>query len=394
MQAKINKFLSFLIICSCLLGVASGVFAQKPQLADPKPRVVHEPDFKKMVPKFLTPQGFMDPKFSDAVAKPSPYLTDFFGIQALANTTKEGIKRDFVPKFAEVVAEDENTVELKFKSGYSGKFYPNSIFKAVGQVVPNDHVEISGDTWQELQKNLDDFRGILRANKLEKRYLIPNPFYKEELIVAKNMAAKIRPAQVITSPTLAEMQNESNAVLLYGEGVHGNIPGYEKFKADVLDRYQFDWLGLESITPSQQKDLDVFVKAANGSPEYIRSRKALTDYFTTAWNGRDGKPTTGEENYYFKIVDQMRAKKTRVVGIEASTLPYLFFRYGENKFGGAVRSLQWAKALPKKGRGLVFGGNAHFNAATPINFQDFLKILNPKAKVFVMQELKMRSNAD
>lgn len=395
MQIKINKFLTFFIVCGCLLSVAAfNVFAQKNKMANNKPRVVHEPNFQKMVPKFLSPQGFLDPKFSEAVAKPSPYLTDFFGIQALANTTKEGIKRDFVPKFAEVVAEDENTLELKFKNGYSGKFYPHSILKVVGQAVPNDHVEISGATWQELVKNLEDFRATLRTNKLEKHYLIPNPFYKEELLVAKNLSAKIAPAQLIISPTLAEMKNESNAVLLYGEGVHGNIAGYEKFKADVLDKYQFDWIGLEMLTPAQQKDLDIFVKAADGSAEYVHARKALTDYFTTAWNGRNGKPTTGEENYYFKIVDQMRAKKTRVVGIEASTLAYIFFRYGETKFGAAVRSLQWAQAVPKKGRGLVFGGNSHFNDPAPINFQDFLKILNPKAKVFVLQELKMRSNAD
>jgi hypothetical protein len=218
--------------------------------------------------------------------------------------------------------------------------------KAAGQEVAFDHVEISGAAWPELLKNLDDLRGIITSNKWEKRYLRPNPFYQDELAVAKQMAKNAAPVQPVVSASLAEFQKETNALLIYPEGVHGNVKGYEKFKADVLDKAQFNWLALEMLIPTQQKDLDAFVKAADGSPEYERTRKAMLTYFTDAWNGRAGPKTKPEDNYYFKIVEQMRARKIRV---EASTLPYIFFRYGENKFGAAVRSYQWAKLLPKKG---------------------------------------------
>ncbi len=379
---QMKKLIPVLLIVAAL---ASAAFAQAA-----KPRVAHEIDMRKSVPRFLTSQGFLDPKFAEAVAKPSPYLTDFYGVQALADTTKEGIKRDFVPKDAEVVAEDENTLELKFKNGYTGKFYIHATMKAVGLEVAYDHVEISGATWPELLKNLDDFRGIIQANKWEKRYFRPNPFYQDELAVAKQMAKNAAPMHLAASPTLAEFQKETNAVLIYPEAVHGIVKGYEKFKADVLDKAQFNWLALEMLMPTQQKDLDAFVKAADGSPEYERMRKVLLTYFTDAWNGRAGPKTKPEDNYYFKIVEQMRARKIRVIGVEASTLEYIFFRYGENKFGGAVRSYQWAKALPKTGRGVLFGGSGHFTDPTPINFQDLLATLNPKLKQFVMEPLKMR----
>jgi hypothetical protein len=379
---QMKKLTPVLFIVIALTGAA---FAQAA-----KPRVAHEIDLRKSLPRFLTQQGFLDPKFADAVSKPSPWLTDFYGVQALADTTKEMLKRDFVPKFAEIVAEDDRTLELKFKNGYTGKFYIHATMKAAGQEVAFDHVEISGAAWPELVKNLDDFRGIIQANKWEKRYLIPNPFYREELAVAQQMAKNAAPAQLTVTPTLAEFQQEPNAVLIYPEGVHGNVKGYEKFKADILDKAQFNWLALEMLTPLQQKDLDAYVKAADGSPEYERTRKALLTYFTDAWNGRAGPKTKPEDNYYFKIVEQMRARKIRVVGVEASTLPYIFFRYGENKFGGAVRSYQWAKLLPKKGRGVLFGGSGHFNDPTPINFQDLLATLNPKLKQFVIEPLKMR----
>lgn len=355
-----------------------------------KPRFIHEPDLRKMLPKFLNSQGFLDPKFAEAVSKPSHYYSDFYGIQALANTTKDGIKRDFVSKFAEVVTEDENTITLKFKNGWTGKFYPNSSVKTFGIEIKFDHVEVSGDTWQDLQKNLADFFNILKTAKLEKRYLIPNPHYKDEQIVAKQLAKKNQ-IQVKVAP-IAEMQNEKKSVLLYPEGVHGDVEAYQKLKANVLDKEKFDWVAMEMLMPSQQKDLDIFINSAENSPEYLRTRKVLLDYFKDAWNGRRGPKTSAEENYYFKIVEQMRQQKTRVIGIEKSSAEFIFFRYGENKFGAAVRSLWWAQLLPKTGKGLIFGGSGHFTIPNAINFQDFQLMLNPKMKMFTLEEIKIRKN--
>lgn len=187
-----NKLFVALVLAALAAGLAQAQTA--------KPRYVHEPDLRQMLPKFLTPQGFLDPKFAEATSQPSPYLTDFYGLQALADTTKEGIKRDFVPKFAEVAGEDENTITLKFKAGYTAKFYPHSAIKAAGQLIPRDHVAISGATWPELLKNLGDFRGLITANKLAKRYLLSNPFYREELVVARQLAKNPAPAPPRPSP--------------------------------------------------------------------------------------------------------------------------------------------------------------------------------------------------
>lgn len=360
-----------------------------------KPRFVHEPDLGKTLAKFLTPQGFLDPKFADATAKPSRYYSDFYGLQALADTTKEGIKRDFVPKLAEVVAEDENTLTLKFKNGYTGKFYPNSSLKVIGIETKWDHVEISGETWQDLLKNLADFLNILSKNKIEKKYLRINPYYGDEVKVYKQLTKHSAPAQIKVAP-LDEFQIEKNAVLLYPERVHGILKGYEELKANVLDKQKFDWMALEMLPSSMQKDVDIYVKSADNSPEYVRTRKVLLDYFKDNWNGRAGPKTTAEENYYFKIVEQMRTNKTRVIAmekaIEKNGAEYIFFRYGENKFGGAVRSYWWAKALPKTGKGLVYGGSGHFTGGDSINFQDFQAMLNPKMKMFSIEEIKIRKN--
>jgi hypothetical protein len=377
---KIN---SLTIVILVLLSTAS-VFAQTSKV-----RFVHEPDLRKLLPKFLTPQGFLDPKYPEAVAKPSRYCTDLYGIHALADTTKDFIKRDFVPRFAEVTDEDENTVTLKFKEGFSCKFYPHSALKVMGVTVNFDHVEISGDTWQSLRKNIDTFTNLLEKSKLARKYLRPNPHFKDEQLVFAQLTKRNNVMPKVAA--LSDLRNEKNSLLVYPESVHGNVKAYEKFKADVLDKEAFDWVALEMLVPSQQRDLDIFIKATENSPEHLRTRKVLLEYFKDNWNGRSGPKTTAEENYYFKIVEQMRAKKTRVIAVEAATAEYIFFRNGETKFGGAVRSYWWAKLLPQKGKGLIFGGSSHFNDKSPINFQDFQAMLNPKLKMYSLEEIKIRN---
>ena len=179
--------------------------------AETSPRYIHEPDLKVMLAKFLTPQGFLDQAFADATAKPSRFYSDFYGIQALANTTKEGIKHDFVPKFAQVVSENDHMIDLKFKNGWTGKFYTHSSLKILGIETKWDHVEVSGSDWHDLLKNLADLLDILQKSGLEKKYLRVNPHYKDELVVYKQMIKNLPPAQIKVS-LLPEFNLEKNAI--------------------------------------------------------------------------------------------------------------------------------------------------------------------------------------
>lgn len=92
------------------------------------------------------------------------------------------------------------------------------------------------------------------------------------------------------------------------------------------------------------------------------------------------------------MVEAARAQGMRVIGIERATLPFLLFRYGETKFGGAVRSLEWAKTLPRTGRGIVFGGSAHFSADDAGNVQDFVAVAQPKRPLFSLKPLTKKSD--
>ena len=48
-------------------------------------------------------------------ADPSDVYTDFFGLQAIADRSTEDIRRDFVPRLAEVVSSDAHSITLKFE---------------------------------------------------------------------------------------------------------------------------------------------------------------------------------------------------------------------------------------------------------------------------------------
>lgn len=346
-------------------------------------RFEHTPDLMGLIKRFLSPEGFMDPAFPATVAKPSPYLSDFYGVQAITDVSRSQILSDFVPRLAEKVTEDANSVTLRFPKGYTAKFYPISTLSAAGQKLPVSHVEISGDTWQALGANLEDFRTGLEKAKLAKRYLIPNKHFGDEKITYQLMTTG-KPTPVQIDPDRKAFLSSKSGVLLLPEGVHGR-PEDVDVAIDVLQKGQVDWIGLEMVSLEFQPILDAFNVAKKGTPEYTSARAAVVDYFAKNWNGRDGKKTSGEENHYFRLAEAAHDSGTKLIAIEASSIEYIIFRYGETQFGAAVRNLWWVKALPRSGRGIVFGGSAHFNLAQPVNVQDFIANQTPGRPVFSLK---------
>ena len=66
---------------------------------------------------------------------------------------------------------------------------------------------------------------------------------------------------------------------------------------------------------------------------------------------------------------------------------FLIFRYGESNFGASVRSRHWALSVPDQGRGIMFGGSAHFTANRSSNVQDFLHLRNKNLSLLSVREL-------
>jgi hypothetical protein len=332
----------------------------------------------------------MDPAFPPTVAAPSPYLTDFYGIQAIRDVPAETIIADMTARGAVLEARNEHSLTFVFADGYTGTFYPLSTLAVAGQKVPVSHVDISGAGWREEQGNLRKFRQMIQDAGLAKSYFIANPAYALEQEVAKQMASGSA-ARVTVDQDLTPFAAASDAILFLPEGVHGKPDDANKL-IDIMTSHKINWIGMEMLGPQQQPLLDAFVDAKEGSPEYQKARDGLLAYFTDNWNGRAGPKVAPEELYYFKLVEAARERGVRVIGIEQTTLPFLLFRYGESVFGGAVRSLEWQRNLPEKGRGIVFGGSGHYSLSEPINVQDFVAAATPSRPLFSLMPLPKKPN--
>ena len=358
--------------------------------ADARDRYRHAIDVMPLVRRFLAPDGFLDPEFPPTVAAPSPYMTDFFGVQAIADVSREEIVADFVPGLADLTAQDEHSLTLTFGDGFSAVFYPMASFVAFGQEVPISHVVLSGDTWRQARGNVARLIDRIRQIGREGAYLLDNPDYHLEQRTYEAMQGGVR-ADVRIDPDLSGFRGSANGVLLFPEAVHGISDDADELMK-VIEEGGFDWIGFESLNTWQQDDLDAFNDAAAGTPQYEQARAALVEYFADAWNGRAGPKTTGEENYYFKLCEAAHAAGARIIALEGASLAFLLFRYGETSFGGSVRSLIWANAIPSSGRGILFGGGAHFHYPDVPMVQDFVAAESPERPIFAVRDLWAKSN--
>ncbi len=348
-------------------------------------RWFHEPDLQPLIARYLSPEGFLDPEFAAHVAHASAFYGDLFGLQAVADVPRSQILADFVPLHATLTAEDEHSLRLDFAEGFVATFFPESGVRVFDQAVPFSHASFHGDDWRAVRSNIDAFISLLGRAGLADRYLVPNPLYADEQITERQLASGIV-AEVAADPTLSAWDSASDAVLLIPEAVHGSPVDLDRLLG-VIRRHDVDWLGLEMLFVEQQPLLDRFNESAAGTPEHDAARAELVEYFAEAWNGRAGPKTTGEENPYFKAVEEAHRLGARVVALEGASIAYLLFRYGEAPFGGSVRSQQWATHTPDNGRGILFGGSAHFNSPGSGNVQDFLALVSPERLLVSMSDL-------
>ena len=350
-------------------------------------RTIHEPNLAELVQRVLTGTYTVDPQFINYFSHPSPFYTDLYGIHALSDFTRIQILNDFVPRYANLSRDGTTNFELIFQKGWNATFYPHATLDVKGVLVPRDHVYIGGNNARELINNLQDFYRMLNESALSQKYLIANPFYAVEQLTNDLYYSGKPPTPVTVDPTLVQFQSKPNAVLIYPDGVHGDLSSYEIFMK-TLKNADIQWLGMEMLPSTMQLTIDDFCTSPTNSSAYLLARQNLTDYFLHAWTPYFKlNITSGDQSPYFQAVDLMRQKNGRVYGLDMDSVEFLLFRYGESDFGASVRSRHWALSVPAQGRGIMFGGSAHFKANRSSNVQDFLHLRDPNLSLFSIREL-------
>ncbi len=349
-------------------------------------RNLHEPNLQPLVLRVINKNGYgYDPDYTQYISKPSPWYSDFFGLQALQTLDKETIQSDFVPKHASLISADSNQLVLDFEKLGKATFYINTSLVVRQLEIPVDHVSFEGETWQDFTSNIETFMSILQEEKLEEKYLIPNPNYELEKIIYQRLNEDLEATPIIVDPDLGQFSSQENGVFIFPDLVHGDSVRFNALKLLVKEA-DFDWIGLEMLSDEHQETMNAFLSNEESSSAFQEASAKLIEVYQLAWT-----INTTEKNPWLNLFKTLKDRNKKVYGMEPSNLAYLIFRFGETDFGGAVRNIIWASNIPENGRGIVFGGKAHFNHSKAIDFQDFAQQRNNLYQFFSQEEIKDRN---
>lgn len=331
-------------------------------------------DVNSLVRRVVSSSGIgLDSVYSDYISRPSKYYGDFYGVQILKNVGREEIRSDF-----KVVSETDTTVTVKI-AGELIVISDMRYMQIMDIVVPYPHIVFEGDDFREFTGRKELFCGWLSDNSLCEKYLLRNGFYEKELEVERRWNR-------MTVETLKDtiLEDESNCIHIYMDRVHGDSVAFEEFLSFV-SKHDFDWIGIEMMDSRMQEVADRYIFSEPDSEEYAEAKETIFEYYSSGWIRHfNDIPDSFDENPFCRLMSVLRNRKIKVYAMEKTDEMFLLFRNGESEFGGAVRSAVWAETVPVHGRGVVFGGSAHFTDCRGVNFQDFYHDRAPGQEIVIV----------
>ncbi|HOW86716.1 MAG TPA: hypothetical protein P5119_12705 [Candidatus Aminicenantes bacterium] len=331
----------------------------------------------------------------------SAWLSDFFGLQRIQDVQAGRVLQDFVPGLAAVVAEAP-VLKLRFAAGYTAAFYlrcPISIDGQAGSDFHPSFVELTdlSPAFRDRYAALADFVGLLERSGLAAAYLVPNPYARFEKIAAADLAAESRPKSAgwpqykpgerekKRADAQAGFKAASRGILMFGDthGAEEDFGAVWSFLNEAAGPPAIDWIGLEMLTKDKQPLVEAYLSSPDGSAAFAAAEKEMKAYFDGGWDKRFSGPGPGGDGHYFAIVKWARAHKVRLYALDSEG-EYTLFRYGEFPLGATTRNIVWAEVVPLGGKGVVYGGSAHFVPlpATPYTFQDYVRRRDPTIALF------------
>lgn len=342
----------------------------------------HNVDMPKLLNRVTNPSKFgYSQEFLNFTGKPCKHLTDFFGVMALKDISKEMLSDDFIKTGEAIVkSEGEHIITLVFKAGFEGTFYCNCNMNMGKISSPTDHIEFDYPDYSQCHNAMENFVKLIENLGLNKKYLIKNPYYDEEILTASQSALKLETSLPVFDPDGDLYIKYPDSIYIFPDNVHG-IATRVKQLLDFVSVHNFDSIGFEMLHEELKTVIEVYCRSDFQSKSFLEAENTLADYFSKNWVLKaDFK--SKKDNYFMQTLKICKQRGIKIYPLESSRIDYVLFRYGETPFGGAVRSAIWAKNLPAYGKSIVFGGSAHFDASEAYNFQDFMLLRNNNIKIF------------
>lgn len=196
-----------------------------------------------------------------------------------------------------------------------------------------------------------------------------NTYHQQEKVVQRHIDV---PRKGFPTPKLPA----ASASVSFKEGViivpdeHGDMERYNLVK-NLIKGGKLDWFAIEMLPHTMQNTVNAFINEPENSPKYKKARQALIRYYSKHWDNQFEDIGLPSSNPYFKLLELCRKHKVQVRAMDV-TSEY----YGQNpqkaKLIVGTRNLVWSDQIPDKGKGVIFGGWAHFNWNPGIKVQDFL----------------------
>ena len=360
------------VLASGFEGDSSPVTQPTPMLQDNQTILVLDPEL--ISAQFPNAEDIQ--KYFAAVGKPSPYLSEYCGLHILQPVVKEDVVCDFATP-SSAADDGGNSMSLNpWGSGNVTFHFGKRLAKTDGTIVDSGHsyAWFQAADVDHLLSLLDSFHLALKQGGHSSKYLLPNHHFDLETQEMARLTESDHRVALTADPDRSKFRSAgSNALLAVPDPVHGDPMRY----ADILDIVQyenFDWFGIEMYTQAVQSPIDVFLSEPEGSPAFRAAKQKLLD---VSWTNFHDLEETPEDNYYFRLIDVCRRRNIHVFGMDIDLL-YDLFGHGETPFGGMIRNSFWSQALPTSGRGVLFGGSAHFEGTNliqghpPLFVQDFL----------------------
>ncbi len=318
----------------------------------------------------------------DRVAQPSPWLTDFFGVQALQRGSLKNVVADMVPKYATLEHMETFAVTLALRDGTRVTFHDGTKLMLNGNPVPGAYARIELQDPAAYPAQPVAFRALLERAGLA-RYLVPNPYFDIERIVDGRMHHPQASDVVAFRNDTLGLAASPHAVVLIGETHGGTGPG--ELARRLLASPVIDWIAIEMLPEDLQPALNAYLRAHPGSDAYTRSRGTLLHFYQTNWNTRGDEVTADPaDNPYFKLIEQARSLGKGVYALDTESR-FILFRFGEFPLGATTRDYVWARNMPPRGRGVIYGGSSHFDQNRRPNMLSFLREHDPRIAIFSLR---------
>jgi hypothetical protein len=367
-----------LVVVGCAPRIFNATSASKSNTvaasSEPRVEVVDFQVIIKRVQKYIA-------RLDELTMQPDPYLTDFFGYQVMKSVPYDQMIADLIPEHGVLQEKTSEGSTIRLRKGSLFDFRDNIKLSINGSITSSGSFAIysaKNDEETDFIAGMLELRSILHGDKLKDRYLVPNPYFRIEQVVRP-----LLPAPKVSFQGRTDLENfgtSQNAVQIIPDN-HNKKDGYN-FVMEKVTASEVEWLAIEMLSVDLQKELDSFLKEPENSAAYQKGRQALLHYYESAWHSRFGTvEESPEKNPYFLLLELARKDKKSVYALDAEQA-YIGFRFGEQSLGHVTRNVIWANAVPTAGRGIVFGGGAHFTDFSSCTMIDFLKKRNPKVEIF------------